>query len=48
VTFEKERDSVAGASVCVCIAPSAGITPQVRRVGAGILSAISARIHEPP
>ena len=48
VTLANERGSVAGASVLVCIAPSAGITPQVRRVGAGILSAISARIHEPP
>src|SRR5215218_3816350 len=30
-----ERGSLLGASASVCIAPSAGITPQVRRVSAG-------------
>ena len=48
VSFTSERGSFAGASVWVCIAPSAGITPQVRRVSAGVLGAISARVREHP
>jgi hypothetical protein len=31
----RERGSSTGASTSFCIAPSAGITPQVQRVGAG-------------
>ena len=42
------RGSCAGASSLVVIAPSAGITPQVRRVSAGSLGAISAGLRQPP
>ena len=42
------RGSCAGASSFVVIAPSAGITPQVRRVSAGSTGAISAGLRQPP
>ena len=47
-----DRGSVTGASASTCIAPSAGITPQVRRVSAGRSEcpegAISARLSASP
>ena len=42
------RGSTTGASASPCIAPSAGITPQVRRVSAGSLGAISAGVPRLP